>query len=214
MTVKIKVLTSLIETDLESIKQKIALVEPYLDLVQIDVMDGIFVPNVTINNPEKFKQLKVSCNLEYHLMIAEPARQINGWLQLDSKNIFFHYEAVKDRAEILPLIKLIQASGKGAGLAINPKTEFLAIEPYLSVVDLVMCLTVEPGFSGQRFDPSVLPKIKAIRQKYPNLPIEVDGGINPETGKLAVEAGATILNANSFIFTSKNIKAAIDSLRC
>lgn len=213
MTNKIEVIPAILESDLIKIQEKVKLVEPYIKMIHLDIMDGQFVPNKTFNQPEQLSKLKTSCRLEAHLMIKEPIKQIDSWLKTKVKKIIFHYEAVSNKSVIPTLINQIKASGKQVGIAINPATPTESLIPYLNTVNLVLFMAVNPGFAGQQFDQSVLTKISKLRKEFPELPIEVDGGINLETSKQAVEAGATIFIANSYIFKNQNIKEAIERLQ-
>ncbi len=187
------------------------------DWIQIDVMDGNFVKNLSFGVPV-VQWIKTALPLDIHLMVERPAERVPDFFSLRDKgltigNISFHAEAVPGTADRHALIAQIHAGGATAGIAIRPATPISAIDDVVKAVDLVLVMTVEPGFGGQPFQPAALEKVKALRAMHPNLHIQVDGGINDETGKLARDAGANILVAGSFVVRSSNRTAAIAALR-
>ena len=184
------------------------------EYIHFDVMDGDFVPNLTfgpkfISNVRKFSN-KV---FDVHLMINRVERFLDDYIRAGSDIITFHIEINED---IENIIKKIKAKGIKCGLAIKPKTSWSEIQPYLQHIDQVIIMTVEPGFGGQEFMNDQVDKIKNISNyiKLNNLRvgIEIDGGINFETGKTCVEAGANILVAGSFLFNQGDLIAATNSL--
>lgn len=180
------------------------------DWVHIDVMDGHFVPNLTIGAPVvKAIRKHTKLLIDSHLMIKNPENYIENFVKAGSDLITVHSEAVP---ELRRLINKIKSYGIKAGVSIKPKTPVSAILGVLDVVDMVVVMTVEPGFGGQNFMPEMLPKIKNIREKF-NGYIQVDGGINADTAKHAKAAGADVLVAGTYIFGAKNIKRAIESLK-
>jgi len=185
------------------------------DWAHIDVMDGHFVPNITIGAPV-VKSLKKATKLplDVHLMITDPRKYWKDFQKAGADIIVFHIEAVKNAKE---LIEEIKASGIKAGISIKPKTPVSEIKDLLPILDLVLVMTVEPGFGGQDFMEDMLPKISDLRKiiddnKYDCI-IEVDGGINGDTAKLCVKAGANALVSGNYIFSAADIKKAIESLR-
>ena len=180
------------------------------DWIHIDVMDGHFVPNLTIGAPV-VKNLRKRTNLvlDSHLMIEAPHKYVDEFIKAGSDVITVHIEAVKN---IKSIIKKIKAHNVKAGVSIKPKTPVTALNGILHSVDMVLFMTVEPGFGGQAFMRSVLPKIRKVRAKF-NGHIQVDGGINKATAKEAISAGADVLVAGTYIFGAKNITRAIGSLR-
>ncbi len=180
------------------------------DWIHIDVMDGHFVPNLTIGAPVvKDLRKKTAMLLDCHLMIEDPHKYIDDFIKAGSDIITVHIEAAKN---IKSIIKKIKNNNIKTGVSIKPKTPATALNGILHMVDMVLFMTVEPGFGGQAFIKSVLPKIKKIRAKFDGY-IQVDGGINKATAKEAVSAGANVLVAGSYIFGAKNIARAIRSLR-
>ena len=172
-------------------------------------MDGSFVENTTWRDPKELKKLESDLSLEAHLMIWEPEETIKEWIESGVKRIIFHYESTHKRKEIIDEIK---KAGLEAGMAIDTITPIEFIDAFMADLDLVLIMTVRPGKGGQEFIEETLFKIKNLRSKYPNVNIGVDGGINLETAKKAIEAGANILAAGSYIFNGEDIKQAIENL--
>lgn len=182
------------------------------DWLQIDVMDGHFVASLTFGAPV-LRHLRTSLPLDIHLMVTNPLDRVAEFLQVGAKNITFHAEAALDTRQRREIIGATQASGATAGIALKPQTPLTAIDDILDEVDLVLLMSVEPGRSGQEFQQSVLPKIKALRTRAPTLMIQVDGGIDDDTAQRCVRAGADNLVAASFIFSAADRAAAIRALR-
>ena len=182
--------------------------------LHIDVMDGHFVPNITIGVPVVKSLRKVTdLVLDTHLMIENPEKYIEPFAKSGSDVLTFHYEACRDVEHIKQVIALIKGFNKKAGISIKPKTEPEVIFPFLSEVDMVLVMTVEPGFGGQEFMHDCALKIPRIREKAPEgLIIQVDGGINNLTSKICTSLGANSLVAGSYIYHSNNYKKAIESL--
>ena len=184
-------------------------------MLHVDVMDGHFVPNISIG-PPVVKSIRKATDmfLDCHLMISNPFDYVESFASSGADLISFHIESESDVEKTLE--KIIDAGVKPA-LVIKPKTPAEAVFPYLEKLAMVLVMTVEPGFGGQSFMADMLPKIKAIREKAnqvnPDLLIQVDGGIVPETAKLCIEAGADVLVSGSYIFGAENIEDAVNSLR-
>lgn len=184
------------------------------DMLHIDVMDGHFVPNITLGAPIVSSIRKCTpIVFDTHLMISDPEKYIPDFAKAGSDIITFHAEADCD---IKRTIDLIHSLGKKAGLSIKPGTTAETVFPYLDILDMVLVMTVEPGFGGQSFMEDMLPKISSIREKCNELGLEtdiqVDGGINEKTAPLAAAAGANILVAGSYVF-KHNKKDAIKTLK-
>lgn len=204
---------SILSADFANLERDIKRVEEGgADWIHVDVMDGHFVPNITIGVPV-VKSLKKVSNvpLDVHLMIENPEKYVEAFRNAGADIITFHYEAVSDVEKIVDMIK---KSGAKVGMSIKPKTKASEIIKYLPILDLLLVMTVEPGFGGQAFMPDCADKIPEIKQNaHKDLIIQVDGGINSETGKICTSKGANSLVAGSYIYGANDIAKAILSLK-
>ncbi|MBI4372802.1 MAG: ribulose-phosphate 3-epimerase, partial [Candidatus Omnitrophica bacterium] len=167
------------------------------DVIHVDVMDGHFVPNLTIGPPViRWIRKATKLPLDVHLMIEEPAKSLKEFRSAGSDWMTIHVEACRDVGRTLAQIRSL---GAKAGISLRPKTDISAIEPYLNSIDLILVMTVEPGFGGQAFMPEMLIKVRNLRKRFSGL-ISVDGGINLETGRQAAQEGADVFVAGSAIF--------------
>lgn len=182
------------------------------DWLQIDVMDGHFVPNLSFGAPVA-KWIQTKLLLDVHLMVSNPADRVSEFLKIGAKNITFHAEAVTDTMSRRALIEVIRKGGATAGIALNPASPLSLIFDVVDDIDLVLIMSVNPGFGGQSFIPSVLEKVQSLRASHPSLMIQMDGGIDQTTAKLCRESGANNLVAGSAIFGAKDRKKAIEELR-
>jgi len=211
---KIKIVPSILSANQDKLQEEINEVENYSDLLQVDVMDNKFVPNITPQS-EVLKKFNTKIPLDIHLMVEEPSNDylktfIDANPKLKINNITVHQEACSNLKKTLEFIK---NNNIKPSVAINPKTPLDAIKDVLDKVEMVLIMTVEPGFSGQKFIEICMEKVKELRDMEPELDIEVDGGINDLTARKAVKAGANVLVVSSFIFKSKDkIKAIKDIL--
>lgn len=205
------VASSLLAADFSKLKEEIQEVEKYgAKYLHLDVMDGAFVPNISFGAPV-ISAIRKHSNLVFdvHLMVENPDRFIKDFVDAGADIITVHVEATK---HLNRTIQLIKSYGKKVGVSLNPSTPIEMIKHDLKDLDMVLIMTVNPGFGGQAFIPSMLEKIKELREIAPNIDIEVDGGINAETGKLVKEAGANVLVAGSYVF-SGNYEEKINSLK-
>ncbi len=206
----IKIAPSILSADFGCLNEEIATVEPFSDLITVDVMDGIFVPNITVGMGV-VRDLKTSLPIECHLMIVEPWKYVEQFLDAGADIVSVHFEATGEKTA--QTLQMIREKGGRSSLAIKPATSIDEILPFLPLMDFCVVMSVEPGFGGQSFLPSALPKIRKLREQKPELEIIVDGGINSETAPQAIKAGADILVSGSYIFKAEDRGAAIASLR-
>ncbi len=212
---KIKIAPSLLSADFSRLAEEIASVEKNADILHLDMMDGHFVPNITMG-PVVVKACRAVSKLKFdcHLMIEEPQRYIDHFLDAGADMISIHQEA---EPHLQRALQMIRDGGAKAGIAINPATPAESLTTSIEFCDFVLAMTVNPGFGGQRFIEPVVPKIRHISQmiRERGLPveIEVDGGIDARTAPAVVSAGATILVAGSAIFGQKDRAAAMESIR-
>ncbi len=208
----IKVAPSMLSADFSKLGDELKFIDNAgADWAHIDVMDGMFVPNITIG-PLVVKAMRPFSDMPFdvHLMIQDPIRYIDAFADAGADLLTVHVEAEGD---IIGAIDKIHERGLKAGISLNPGTDYTALAPYLPEVDLVLVMTVQPGFGGQSFREEGVPKISAIsswaKKNNPSLEISVDGGINSETGKICADAGATVLAAGSSLFKAKDMASEI-----
>ena len=211
---QIKIAPSILSADFLNLEKEMRQVEDAgADIIHLDVMDGHFVPNLGFG-PELVKQIRKITNLplDVHLMITNPASILDRFVEAGADCISFHIET---DSEYKKLLKKIRESNVKAGIATSPETPIDTVKKVLDYIDYVLIMAVHPGFGCQKFIDDCVPKIREICKIRDNrkIEIEVDGGINFQTAKLVKDAGANILVAGNFIFSSKNYKHIIEGLR-
>jgi ribulose-phosphate 3-epimerase len=210
---KVKVAPSILSADFSCLDREIKRVEDAgADMLHIDVMDGHFVPNITIG-PVVVKYIKrhTQLPLDVHLMIENPEEFIDGFVAAGSDMITVHIETISSSKLKLQSLKL-KNKGVKFGVSLNPATPLSKIKNILNFVDFVLVMSVNPGFSGQEFIPSVIPKIRKLRSIFKG-DISVDGGVNGKVAAKLIRAGANILASGSYIFGAKDVRSAVERIR-
>lgn len=212
----VKIAPSILSADFAKLGEEILAVEKGgADYIHVDVMDGHFVPNITIG-PLIVEAIRpvTKLPLDVHLMIENPDQYIEAFAKAGADYITVHVEACR---HLHRTIQNIKSFGVKAGVVLNPATPVESIQHIIGDIDMVLLMSVNPGFGGQKFIPEVLPKIKKVKQmaveKGVEIEIEIDGGVNPETAKLCIEAGANVLVAGSAIYNQADYAKAISHLR-
>ena len=214
----IKLAPSILSADFVNLERDIRALAPQeADYVHVDVMDGCFVPNITLGIPVVAAIKRISpLPLDVHLMIERPLRYVEDFCRSGADILTVHAEADLP-ANIRAALEKTRALGVRAGLSVKPNTRAEAVLPFLELCDLILVMTVEPGFGGQRFMADMMPKLKTIRgwidERNPGCELEVDGGVNEKTGKLCIENGANVLVAGSAWFKSADPAAFARALK-
>jgi len=214
----VKIAPSLLSADFAKLGEEAAEIKSTgAEYLHFDVMDGIFVPNISIGIPVLKSLRKVTdMPIDVHLMIERPVRYTEHFCNAGADILNFHVEADSEEG-ILQAIHLAKKLGKKAGVTIKPATPAEAIMPFIKEIDLVLVMTVEPGFGGQSFMHDQLPKIKRVREiiytHAPSVELEVDGGVDAKTAALVIEAGADVLVAGSAVFGKEDRAAAVQAIR-
>lgn len=224
-----EIIPTILVNTFDEVKKRIKAVEGYVNWVHLDIMDGIFVYNETwphsvipgvakrgkafLKELEKLKKLKTKIKIEAHLMVEKPEEEFDDWLKIADR-VIVHFESKITNRElgIRELIEKAHKKKKGIGLTLNPETHYAVATPFLKDLDLVLFMTVQPGWGGQELKEWVLNKIEFLRKKWPKGNIEVDGGVNDENISKIVQSGANLICAGTFIYRSQDIKQAIKNL--
>ena len=211
---KIKIIPSLLALNKAEFIKQFKKVSPYFKCLQIDIMDGHLVKAKNTLTPQSIKNLTRQHKLEIHLMVKDLPRHINSWLKLKNvQKIIWHYEADKNLRHITFLNKYLKAHKIKTGLALNPNTSLAKIKNLIAYFDTIQLMGVTPGRQGQKFETKIIPKIKALRYKFPKINIEIDGGVNNQTFHALVRAGANIVCPGSYFQKSTNIRQALNKLK-
>lgn len=207
---------SVLSADMLNLKSEISkITDAGVDMLHFDVMDGIFVPNITYGLPVLEQVRKATdITLDVHLMITDPIKYVGRFAQCGADIISFHIES---KSNTLETVKAIKSAGAKAAIAIKPDTPIENVYEYLPYLDMVLVMTVEPGFGGQGFIYDTVKKISAVKNKIVSLglhtDIQVDGGINDETAEIVKSAGANVLVSGSWLFKSENMPESVEKLR-
>ena len=211
-----RIAPSILSADFANLERDIGRIST-ADYVHVDVMDGLFVPNISIGIPVvQAIRPTTALPLDVHLMIVQPVRYVEQFCDAGADIVTVHVEADTEE-NIHAAIDKIHAKGKKAGIVVKPKTPAEAVLPFIEKVELILVMTVEPGFGGQSFMADMMPKVSAIRayinEKNPQCELEVDGGVAPDTCRTCIEAGANVLVAGSAVYKAADIPARINELR-
>ena len=212
----IKISPSILSADFANLQRDIEAIST-ADYVHVDVMDGLFVPNISIGIPVvKSIRPVTDLPLDVHLMIDRPVRYVEQFCDAGADLVTCHVEADTEE-NIHAAIAKIRAKGKRPGVVVKPKTPASAVLPFIDEVDIILVMTVEPGFGGQKFMADMMPKVRQIRTYIdamnPLCELEVDGGVDPVTAKVCVASGANVLVAGSAVYKAADIPARIQELR-
>lgn len=206
----IKIIPSILATTKEDFEKLLRKVEPYVDRVHLDIGDGDFVSTKTISGYEELIQMETKVNFDVHLMVSRPEDQMFFWYKTKADRFLIHAETDHGHAN---LIEQIHSNGRQVGLVLNPETQVDKIRTLIDDIDFIQFMTVYPGFYGSEFEEGVANKILEFHGEYPNMPIFVDGGVNPSTILGLIAMGATTLVVGSYIVQSQDVGKAIEELK-
>lgn len=204
----VKIIPAILAKTKEEFEQKVAAARSFATEFQLDIMDGRFVPNATWGDPEEIKKMNLP-PYEVHLMVSNPENEIEKWVTAGAGRIIFHFEAVDDARVVIQKIKSL---GLEAGIAINPETPVSFITNFFDILDAILVMGVNPGFSGQEFKLIAIKKVAEIRKLNKSVTVEVDGGVSEANAVELSEAGADELVTASAIFNADDPKIAYEKL--
>lgn len=212
----IKIAPSILSADFANLERDIQKIAT-ADYVHVDVMDGLFVPNITIGIPVvKSIRPTTQLPLDVHLMIDRPVRYVRQFCEAGADIVTCHVESDTEE-NTHEALRIIHACGKRAGIVLKPRTGAEAALPFLNECDIILVMTVEPGFGGQKFMAGMMPKVAQLRawidEQNPDCELEVDGGVDPQTCRTCIDAGANVLVAGSAVYKAADIEARIRELR-
>ena len=212
----IKIAPSILSADFANLERDIQKIAT-ADYVHVDVMDGLFVPNITIGIPVvKSIRPTTQLPLDVHLMIDRPVRYVKQFCEVGADIVTCHVESDTEE-NTHEALRIIHACGKRAGIVLKPRTGAEAALPFLNECDIILVMTVEPGFGGQKFMADMMPKVAQLRawinEQNPDCELEVDGGVDPQTCRTCIDAGANVLVAGSAVYKAADIEARIRELR-
>ncbi len=214
---RVEVIPAILADTEEGARQQIERVSGLTRWIQVDVMDGDFVPNTSWADPGKLNPDSLDVNVEAHLMVSNPLAEARRWIATGASRVIVHWEALQYQEDAQDIFRVFvtecAAAGVETALALKPTTSVRQIGGLISVLDMVLCMGVDPGYSGQQFQSATLRKIEIISNNWPDVAIEVDGGVDTETGRQIVTAGASVLATHSYIFDADDPKDAINTLR-
>lgn len=206
----VEIVPAILEKNFTAIEEKINRVAGISPVVQLDITDGVFVPQLTWHNPADLRKLHTAIRFDVHLMVEKPEQYFIDWNNSLVSRFTFHYESTYDVRRTMELAK---KTGKQVGVALLVETPIAVLRDIAREIDMVLCMGVVPGAQGQSLDAHVVDKVKALRDLYPKLSIGVDGGVNPLVAPSLIEAGATMLVSGSFLFTHAHIAQGIAELQ-
>lgn len=205
-----EIIPTIIADTFGELEKKIRAIEPHAAKAHIDIMDGLFVPHKTIDGPDEIDKLQTALELEIHLMVQKPENKIVRWLQTRAGKFIVHRESTK---KFIDIINFVREKDGSIFACLNPETPSESLAEIINEIDGVQFMTVNPGSYGAKFLKEIVPKISDFHYFYPDMAIEVDGGITPATAPGCLTAGASIFAVGSYIFESKDIDQAIRKLK-
>ena len=206
----VEIIPAILAKDEKEFRRKIESVTDLCETIQIDVMDGKFVDNVSWADPDRLQKMPLPMEFEVHLMVRDPIDRLDAWSLAGCRRALVHAESVEDLAEALRQVK---SYGMEAGISLNPETAVSSVEEAIAEADVVQVMGVHPGWMGQAFQENAIEKVRELRERYPDLPIEVDGGVAVGIARRLAEAGADRLVSGSAVFNSGAPAKALDALR-